>query len=250
MKKRQLDKIAWIDVESTGVDTSKDRIIQIAVFLTDINLNKISPTISSLINPEIPIPLDSTKVNGITDEMVSKAPKWSEAGPGVFAFIKNAHIGGYNVRFDIQMLIEEFNRIDITWGVDDLMIVDPYPAVVKKHPRDQSSIYLYYTGGVLADAHDAKADIEATLAIAKAQIERYEDINSIEDLYNMSDPQDQCDLAGKIKMKDGIPVFNLGKHFGKPISEEIGFLNWMLKQDFPTETKKWIENYLENIKNE
>lgn len=239
-----LNKICFIDCETSGIDTNKDRIVQIAVFLCDMELNRISDVVQVLVNPEIEIPQAAIDVHGITNEMVKDAPKFAEVGPGLLGFIEGAHIAGYNVKFDILILMSELERVGLSLDMTSRMILDPYVTLQKMEPRDQSSIYRYYTGKELEGAHDAAADISATHEIMKAQLEKYPELNSVDDIYRVSEPENQCDLSGKIKMKNGVPVFNFGKHYEKPISDEINYLNWMMTADMPADTKKWIENYL------
>lgn len=238
-----MNKVAIIDCESTGTDTSNDRIVQIAVFLCDMNLNKKSDTIHSLINPQVDIPAESTEIHGITNEDVINAPKFSEIGPGFLNMIEGCHIAGYNVKFDILLLMNELSRIGLTMDLTGRMILDPYTTLVKMEPRDQSTIYKQFTGKDLDDAHDAAADISATHEIMLAQMAKY-NFGSLEDMYKVSEPENQCDLSGKIKMKNGQPVFNFGKHYEKPIADNKPYLNWMLSADMPSDTKTWIENYL------
>lgn len=244
----QFDKIAFFDLESTGVDTDKDRIVQIAVFLTDLNLNIIQQPISSLVNPQMSIPEDSTKVHGITDEMVKDAPVFESIASGVFNMMNDCHLAGFNVIFDIKMLISELRRCNLTFSVKGRKILDSYKVIVKKEPRDQVSLYKYYLGKELVDAHDAKADILATHEIMLAQVQKY-GLQSIDEIDECSDSANRCDLDGKIVMKDGVPVFTFGKHFGQPISEHESFLRWMLSKDFSSDTKEWIQNYLKTIDN-
>ena len=244
----QYNKIAVWDTETTGIDVNKDRIIQIAVFLCDMQFNRITDTIEVLINPEMPIPQDSIDVHGITDEMVASAPLFKDVGPGLLEFIKDSHIAGYNVKFDILIIMQELSRIGLTLDMTGRMIIDPYVTLMKMEPRDQSSVYRYYTGKELIGAHGASADIAATHEIMLAQIQKYQEVNTAEDMYNLSEPESRCDLSGKIKMKNGVPVFNFGKNYEKPISEEKNYLSWMLTADMPNDTKQWIENYLNQNK--
>lgn len=243
-----MDKVAILDVESTGVNTNEDRIVQIAVFLCDMNLNRTTDTIQSLVNPQVDIPAEATEVHSITDEMVSSAPKFSEIGPGLLSMIEGCHIGGYNVRFDILILMTEFTRIGLELNLNGRMILDPYTTLIKMEPRDQSSVYKTFTGKEMVDAHDAAADISATHEIMVAQINKY-GFNSLEEMYKVSEPENQCDLSGKIKMKNGVPVFAFGKHYEKPIAENKSYLNWMMSADMPADTKKWIEKYLNQSSN-
>lgn len=244
MNTKQLHKIAFFDLETTSANPSECRIVQIAAVLTDMDFNPITEVISTLVNPQVPIPASATEIHGITDEMVAKAPLLIDVAPGLLAFIAECHLGGYSVKFDIQVLLNEFERLGIEFDLSGLMIIDPFVTLRVMEPRDQSTVYEYYTGEKLKDAHNAASDIFATVRIAQEQKKKYESINTPEDMWMLSEPQNQCDLAGKIKMKDGIPVFNFGKHFDNPISENKGYLSWMLTADMPMETKKWIENYL------
>lgn len=244
----QFNKIAFWDVETTGVDTDKDRIVQIAVFLTDLNFNIIQEPIVSLVNPQMPIPQDSTDVHGITDEMVKDAPLFDHIAHGLFNMINDCHFGGFNVMFDIKMIVSELKRSNLTLSIRGRKIIDPYKVIVKKEPRDQVSLYKYYLGKELVDAHDAKSDIMATHEILMAQIQKY-DLKSLEEIDECSDSANRCDLDGKIILKDGVPVFTFGKHFGQPIKDNISFLNWMLSKDFSSDTKEWIQNYLKTIDN-
>lgn len=244
--RRDVTEIAWIDVETTGVDVNNDRIVQISVIKTDLNLTPVSDAITAYVNPNVPIPPESTEVHGITDDMVASAPTFDRIAVGLTQFIKNCHFGGYNVRFDLQVLMAELSRLNYSLSLKGLMIIDPLVTLRVKEPRDQSSVYKYYTGRDLTSAHDAEADILATLEIAQAQREKYEDVKTVEDMWRLSEPETMCDLAGKFKMKDGVPVFTFGQHIGKPIVEHISFLQWMLSKDFPQNTKDWINEFLKN----
>lgn len=243
-----MEEITWLDCETTSTDTNTGKIIQLAAFKTDMQFNQTTEVVTVLINPSCPIPAESTEVNGITDEMVANSPLFKEVAPGLFNFIGNSHIAGYNVTFDILMLMSEFSRCGITFNMKGRMIIDPLVTLRAKEPRDQSTVYTYYTGKILEGAHDAKADILATHEIAISQVRKYDGLETPADMYALSEPEKMCDLSRKIVMKDGVPVFNIKPHIGKPISEQIGFLQWMLGKDFPQDTKDWIQNYLATYK--
>src|SRR5690606_11921805 len=165
----QFNKIVWFDVETTGTNTNSDRIVQIALFTTDMQFNITSDVFETLVNPTIPIPADSTEVHGITDAMVASQRTFIEIAQGLYEFIVAAHIVGYNVRFDIQMLMSEFERCGLKLDMTGRMIVDPYVVDMKMRPRDQKAVYKFMTGKELEDAHNAKADILASHEIALAQ---------------------------------------------------------------------------------
>lgn len=241
----EYNTLAWIDLESTGVDSEKDSICQIAAFISDMNLNRITEVETTLVNPGVPIPASATEVHGITNEMVANAPTFAQIAQNVYDFINTSHFAGYNVVFDIRMLLAHFSRCNIAMSVAGRKIFDPLKVLQKLEPRDQSSVYKKYTGEELDNAHDAVSDILATHRIAVEQLKQHSDIlTCVNDMYTITEPENTCDLSRKIVMKDGVPVFNFGpKTFGKPISEDPGFLQWMLKNDFPVDTKEWINNY-------
>lgn len=237
--------IAWFDVETTGVNTAVDRVVQVALLITDKDGNIIQDVLSQLINPGIPIPAESSEIHGILDEHVSGQPEFKEIASGLFNLIKDCNFAGYNVAFDIQMLVREFGLCNMALSMSDRKIIDPHKVLVKMEPRDQSSVYKYYTGNTLEDAHDAKADILATFEIAKAQLAKYSGIDSITHMHDIAGFDKMCDLDSKIVLNDdSVPVFNFGPHHGKPITEELGFLKWMLGKDFSGSTKEWINKFL------
>lgn len=244
MINKEINKIAFIDFESTSPDAEKARAVQVAVFLTDLNLNIISDVIECIINPECDIPEDSIKVHGITNEMAAQAKTFAEIGPGLLGFLQGCHIAGYNVAYDIRLGQAEFARIGLHWDLSGLAIIDPLDVLRALDPRDQTSTYKKYTGKELVDAHNAKADILATHEIALAQLAKHPEVTTALDMYTITKPEEKCDLARKFVMKDGVPVFNFGPHFGEPAINRLDFLNWMLSKDFPIDTRNWVEKFI------
>lgn len=237
--------ICWFDLETTGIDTENDRIVQIAVCITDQNLNIISGPFDTLVNPEIPISKGATETHGITDKMVANSPKFADIAGSLYATIGDCDLGGYNLKkFDVPLLMNEFNRVGINMCIIGRNIVDSYLVFSKKETRNLSNALKFYCNKEMEGAHDAKDDILATIEVARGQINHYDDISTIEDLIAVTEPENTCDLAGKIIMKNGFPVFNFGKHYGKEIKDNINYLEWMLTADMPKETKDWIEDYL------
>lgn len=242
--------IASIDLETTGTNPSTDRIVQIAVVLYTPDMEQIGLPMVSLINPGIPIPPEATKTHGITDEMVQAdgVPTFEEIGPSIFQVLNGLDLLGYNIiKFDVPMLVEEFFRIKINFNVNNIRLIDVFVSFCAMHPRTLSAAYMKYIGKELNGAHDASIDALATTEIMMKQLEVHDEINSIDDIVEMAEPQNRCDLAGKIVKKEGIPVFTFGPHKDKPVTEELGFLKWMLAKDFPEETKRWIDDYLKSL---
>lgn len=240
-------QIVWFDLETTSAEPTEARIVQMAIVVTDRQFNIVSGPFQTLLNPEVAIPKEATEIHGITNEMVYDKPVFKDIAPGLLNFFVDKDWGFYNgIRYDSTVLLEEFNRANVSIDISGIAMIDPMIVFHKKEPRDLSAALKFYTGKELDGAHEAQADTFATIEVAKGQIRMYDDINSVEDIIAMSEPENRCDLAGKFVLKDGVPVFTFGKHRGEPIVNHKGFLNWMLDKDFPTETKKWINKFLKN----
>lgn len=240
-------QIVWFDLETTSAEPTEARIVQIAIVVTDRQLNIVSGPFQTLVNPETPIPKEASDIHGITDDKILGQKTFRQIAPGLLNFFKGKDWGFYNgIRYDSTVLLEEFNRVGIELDVSDVAMIDPMVVFHKKEPRDLSAALKFYTGEEMKDAHEAEADTLATIKIALGQIAMYDDINSVDDIIAMSEPENRCDLAGKFVLKEGVPTFTFGKHRGEPIANHKGFLNWMLDKDFPTETKKWINKFLKN----
>lgn len=246
-----LRPIAFIDLETTGVSITKDRIISIAI-------EKIMPDgevihKKKLINPEIPIDPGATKIHGITDEMVKNEQPFHKYAKSILAFIEGCDIGGYNSeRFDIPLLIEEFLRAGIeTFPAPDVNFVDVYLLWTKKEPRDLKTAFKFFCNKELDNAHDASADIKATVEVFMAQLNRYPDIDnmSISQIQDFTGRKDKVDYANKIgRNGEGEYIFNFGKHKDKKLIDNIDYIKWMLKDgDFTLETKKVLKTILKEF---
>jgi DNA polymerase-3 subunit epsilon len=234
--------IAFLDLETTGVDVAKDRIVQIAVVRKDKD-----GTIEEknyLVNPTVPIPKEATEVHGITNDMVKNEPPFSRIAKSFVEYIDGYDIGGYNILgFDIPLLVEELIRANIDFSFDNTLFIDVMNIYKKLNPRDLSSCYLHYTGKELSGAHDALIDTRATADILDAMMQKEEQLigKTIEEVSEMSKRNDNIvDFAGKfIRNEAGVVCFNFGKDKGKPVSQNLGFINWMLDKDFTEDTKNW-----------
>lgn len=239
--------IVFFDLESTGTSVTNDRIVSIAAVKVSPDLVQIGDVKDYLVNPGIPIPKEATEVHGITDEMVKDKPSFREYAKGVYAFMSGCDIGGFNSnRFDVPMLSEEFARLGIEWPVEGANFPDAMQIYHTEEKRDLKSAFLFYCDKILIDAHNAKADILATVQIYRAQKVRYEPIREM-DTYQVDQHYGgnvRVDFAGTIILNDkGVAVYNIGKDKGKSVVENPGFSSWMLKQDsFPTQTKNIIRS--------
>ncbi|MBV9988461.1 MAG: 3'-5' exonuclease [Chitinophagaceae bacterium] len=240
--------IAFIDLETTGVNISIDRIIEIAIV-------KISPDGTrvvkrKLINPLMPIPAASSAIHGITDEMVKDAPSFKQAANELKQFMDNCDLGGYNSnRFDIPMLIEEFLRIGIDFNTDGRKLVDVQKIFHMMEQRTLSAAYKFYCQKTLEGAHSAEIDATATWEILEAQLERYPHIGeTVESIVKFTGEDDIVDFARRFVKEKGVEVFNFGKHKGKPVvqvlKEEPQYYDWMMKGDFAMNTKQKLTEIL------
>lgn len=241
--------IAFIDLETTGVNLSSDRIIEIAII-------KILPDNSRLvkrrlINPEMNIPLSSTEIHGISNEMVKDAPTFKQVGNEIKQFLDNCDLGGYNSnRFDIPLLMEEFLRADMEVDLSDRKMIDVQHIFYSMEPRTLSAAYRFYCGQELVNAHSAEADISATIDVLYAQVARYEKLgNSIESILSVIGEDKIVDYARRFSFDDkGVEVFNFGKYKGRSVAEvlkyEPHYYDWMMKGDFPLHTKQKLTEIL------
>jgi len=247
--KLQLTKpIAFIDLETTGINISTERIVEIAIV-------KISPDGTQLvkrklINPQMPIPKASSDIHGITDEMVKDAPTFKQAANEIKQFIDNCDLAGYNSnRFDIPMLIEEFLRSGLEFTLDGKKLLDVQKVFHMMEQRTLGAAYKFYCNKSLENAHSAEVDATATWEVLEAQVERYPQIGTtVESIVKFTGEDDIVDFARRFVKENGIEIFNFGKHKGKPVTqvlkEEPQYYDWMMKGDFPMNTKQKLTEIL------
>lgn len=235
--------ICFFDLETTGVDVAKDRIVEISIFKVYPNGNKESKT--WLVNPEMKIPFLSTQVHGITDEKVANEPTFKELSGQVYNMIKDSDLAGFNSdRFDIPLLAEELLRAGVDFDMKNRVSVDVQTIFHKMEERTLSAAYKFYCGQSLENAHSAEADTMATYEILKAQLERYPELeNDMKSLSEFTTRKKSVDFAGFIALNDkGEEIFSFGKHKGvlveKVLEEEPGYFGWIQNADFPLYTKK------------
>ncbi|WP_438945481.1 exonuclease domain-containing protein [Sediminibacterium sp.] len=248
MKLNLTRPIAFIDLETTGVNISNDRIVEIAIvkILTD-GTRQVK---RKLINPQIPIPAGASDVHGITDEMVKDAPSFKQVANEIKQFIENCDLGGYNSnRFDIPMLIEEFLRAGVPFSADGRKLVDVQKVFHMMEQRTLGAAYKFYCNKTLEGAHSAEVDATATWEVLEAQIEKYPQIgNTVESIVKFTGEDDIVDFARRFVKENGVEVFNFGKHKGKPVvqvlKEEPQYYDWMMKGDFAMNTKQKLTEIL------
>lgn len=238
-----MSKIVFLDLESTGVDVVKDRIVQIAARKMNHDFTEEEEVKKYLVNPGVPIPKEASDIHGITDEMVADQPTFAQRAVALNGYLQGCIIAGYNIiGFDVPMLSEEFGRCNINWPEDGAMFADAYVIFRQKEKRDLEAALMFYTGEQHEGAHDAGADILATEKVFKAQLKHYEDLKgmTIQEVHQFCQGDvPRLDLAGKIILKDGVAVYSFGKDIGKSVKENPGFGHWMLdpKNSFPKNTR-------------
>ncbi len=240
--------LAFIDLETTGINLSIDRIVEIAIV-------KIFPDGSKqvkrkIINPQIPIPKVSSDMHGFTDEMVKDAPLFKDVANELKQFIDIADLSGYNSnRFDIPLLMEEFLRAGIHFDMSNRRMIDVQHVFHMMEKRTLSAAYQFYCSKELSDAHSAEADATATWEILEAQTIRYQNIgNTIETILQFTGEEKIVDFARRMVMDNDIEVFNFGKYKGRPVADvlkaEPQYYDWMMKGDFPLHTKQKLTEIL------
>ena len=262
--KLNLEKdLVVLDVETTGLSVSKDRIVQLAMIKIFAD-GREKEERCRIINPEMPIPAEASAVHGITDEMVKNEPTFSRVAKGIQAFLRDSDLATYNGnRFDIPLLIEEFHRVNLPLDMTGRRTVDVQRIFHKMEPRNLSAAFKFYTGKKMDGAHDAGVDTRATLDVLLAQLDKYENVdceigdeviktpikNSIQALHDFTTDPNELDFQGKVKLNaDGVAVLTFGKFQGMPVGESLHFdhkyYNWIMCGDFTVDTKRVIEKFV------
>ncbi len=235
--------IAFLDLETTGVNLSSDRIVEIAIIKIMPDQTRVVKR--KLINPEILIPKVSSDIHGITDEMVKDAPTFKQAGNEIKQFLEGCDLGGYNSnRFDIPILMEEFLRAGMDVDLSNRRMIDVQHIFYTMEPRTLTAAYKFYCQKELENAHSAEADVSATIDVLMSQVERYNKLgNSIDSILATIGEEKIVDYARRFSFDDkGVEVFNFGKYKGRSVSEvlksEPHYYDWMMRGDFPLHTKQ------------
>lgn len=239
----QLEKpLAVIDLETTGINLSTDRIVEIAIVKIFTDGKKVVKR--KLINPEIPISQVSQEMHGITNEMVKDAPTFRQVANEIKQFLDHCDLAGYNSnRFDIPLLAEEFLRVGLEFDFSTRRLVDVQKIFHMMEQRTLSAAYKFYCNKNLDSAHSAEADASATWEILEAQLLKYPQLgNSVETIITCVGDDCIVDFARRMIMENGVEIFNFGKHKGRVVAEvlraEPQYYDWMMKGEFPLHTKQ------------
>jgi DNA polymerase-3 subunit epsilon len=247
--------LAIFDLEATGLNITKERIVQIAIL--KINPDGSEEKFESLINPEINISEEVTKIHGIKNEDVVTAPTFTQIANKIVAFIENADLAGYNSnKFDIPLLAEELLRAGNNFDISTKRFVDVQNIFHKMEQRTLIAALKFYCNKELVNAHNAMSDTNATWEVLKAQLERYPELEgNIDYLSKFTKNGNTIDFAGRLAYNDkNEAIYNFGKHKSKTIKEvneiEPGYYSWFIspQTDFPLHTKQKLKEIMENIK--
>lgn len=244
--------IIFFDLETTGTDNAKDRIVELA-------LVKLSPDgkrdkYIKRINPGIPIPPEVTLIHGISDEDVKNCQTFKQIAHSLYEWMRGCDLGGYNSsKFDLPLLAEEFLRVGINIDFTERHMVDVQQIFFKMEARTLSAAYSFYCQKELENAHSAEADINATIDVLEAQLDRYPTLGTdVPALHQFTNTNEYVDYARRIVLIDGHPVFNFGKHKGKKVEDifnaEPQYYDWMMQADFALHTKQKISEILNRMK--
>ena len=261
--------LVFFDVETTGLNVMRDRILQIALIKYPTDGSE--PTeLSLLINPEIPIEVEAMSVHGITPQDLADKPTFAQVAPQLFDFIGSADMGGYNsARFDVPMLMEEFARVGIDFDVSQRRMIDVQRIFYKMEPRTLRAALKFYCQRDIEDAHDALADVRATADVFKGQLEFYagknlhdEDGNVVETpiqndiqvLHEFTNDLRMVDVTQKMKVDhNGVIVFNFGKYQNQPVAATLAkdkqYYHWILDKEFSAQVKQTVRKLVKEFEN-
>lgn len=231
--------LAVLDLESTGVNTKRDRIVEITIARCDPDPFR-TQAMHSLVNPGIPIPKDAAAIHGITDADVRESPTFERIVPYVVRLLGGADVIAYNGRrFDLRMVAAECRRVGLANPCDGARLVDPQVIFFKREPRDLAAALRYFCGDANDGAHGTTADVIATLRVLLAQLDRYPDVpRDVAALDELAREASWIDRDGKFIWRGDEPCCNVGDWQGVSLREvDPGFLRWMLDKDFADDAK-------------
>jgi DNA polymerase III subunit epsilon len=258
--------LVFFDVETTGLNVIRDRILQIALIKYLKNGNK-EQELTLLINPGIPISEESMSIHGFTPKDLANKPTFQQVSKQLFDFIGNADLAGYNAaRFDIPMLMEEFSRVGVEFDINHRRIIDVQRVFYKMEPRTLKAALKFYCQKDLEDAHDALADVRATVDVFKGQLQYYEGKNLLDEeggiieepikndiqvIHDFTNDLRLVDATQKLKYDmNGIIVFNFGKYTGQPVvdvlSKDKQYYHWIIDKEFSAQVKQTVKQLMKD----
>ncbi len=262
--------VCFFDLEATGLNVIRDKIVQIAI--VKYSPDKEEPEeFVQLINPGIPISEEAIGVHGLTPKHLANKPTFQQMAQKIFDFIGDSDLGGYNSnRFDVPLLMEEFARVGIEFDISTRKTIDVQRIFYKMEPRTLKAALRFYCGKELTDAHDALADVRATVDVLKGQIEKYKTVplpgvenenetppvqNDMKVLHDFTNDTKMLDATQRMKYDiNGVPVFNFGKYMGKPVAQTLvkdkQYYNWILNKEFSSQVKQLVKKLVKEYEKE
>lgn len=248
--------LLFFDIESTGLNIPNDSIIELSFVKVfpdgkeEVKTWKIKPWDYEK-QCQRPIDPSASKVNGITDDMLVDCPTFYEVADEIADWLKDSDLAGFNsTKFDLPMLAEEFERVELAGKKLNVDLHSPKMVDVQNiyhtmEPRNLKAAYRFYCGGEDFDnAHTAEADTLATYAVLKGQLDKYgdalkNDVNALSSFGNKK----SIDFAGYlIQGDDGDAIINFGKFKGKKARDvyntERSYFSWIQNGAFMLDTKK------------
>lgn len=245
MKLNLKNPLVFFDLETTGTNINADRIVEISYLKVFPNGNEESKTMR--VNPEMPIPAESSAIHGIYDADVADSPTFKEIAKNIARDIEGCDLAGFNSnRFDIPVLAEEFLRAGVDIDMSRRKFIDVQVIFHKMEQRTLSAAYKFYCERDLEEAHTAEADTRATYEVLKSQLDRYPDLkNDMAFLAEYSSFNRNVDFAGRMVYGDNdVEIFNFGRYKGMSVAEVLkkdpGYYGWMLSNDFTLNTKAML----------
>lgn len=259
--------LCFFDIESTGLNVIKDRILQIAIIKVKAD-GSIQQELSMLINPGIPISEEAMRIHGITPKDLANKPVFEQVAAQIFDFIGNSDLAGYNChRFDVPMLMEEFARVGYDFSIDNRKVIDVQRIFYKMEPRTLKAAVKFYCNKDLLDAHDALNDVRATLDVLKGQLDMYNGKmllddegnettiaveNDINKLHEFTNDLKTIDGTQRLKYNEkGEIVFNFGKYTNQTVKnvfkEDKNYFHWIQKMEFSHQVKKIVKNIFDEM---
>lgn len=258
--------LCFFDVEATGLHVMRDRIIQIAIrkYFAD---KRPAATYLQLINPGIPISKEAMEITGITPADLRNKPTFNQVAKEIFEFIGDSDLAGYNSnRFDIPILMEELNRVGFDFSMEGRRSIDVQRIFYRMEPRTLRAAHRFYCGTEMGNNHDALADVEATIAVLKGQLQKYEGVdlmddeeqievpvrNDMEALHQFTNDPKMLDVTQKLKYDDqGNVVFNFGRYLGRQVKEVLmedqDYYHWIIKKEFSVQVKGIVRKIHQDI---
>ena len=268
MMKLNLNRdLVFFDVETTGLNVIRDKIVQIA--LVKLHKDGREPSeFSTLVNPGIPISEESMMIHGITPKDLANKPSFQQLAQKIWDFIGDADLGGYNSnRFDVPMLMEEFARVGMEFDISKRRLVDAQRIFYKMEPRTLKAAYRLYCQKELTDAHDALADVRATVEVFQGQLRAYDGVdlvdedgntvpapikNDIQAIHDFTNDLNFLDATQRMRVQpDGKVVFNFGKYIGQEVktvlTKDRNYYNWIMEKEFSSQVKQIVKQMMKDV---